>query len=247
MDLSAELDGRNWPPQTSIFASAVSALHPSIAVPNKPTPYDSVPTRMVHFACNNRAHSAVAAMGMLLQHHRIGWNHIPKTEYGTPDNDAFMATVESWLRHASQCSGQHLLQSLHRAGLQPQGYSEGSSSTLISLLHQELSEQRPVLALTQGDPTQDEPHTVWRVLYHINPHTHSIHTHNPFDAEQRLVWSLEEWLHKLTGQANTPQTNADKALNYTVLTACKPTNQPRLFEAHNARSSHIPPPMVGLR
>ena len=184
-------------------------------------------TNLAHFDCKDKTQSAVAAMGMLLQHHRIGWNHVQKNEDGTPENDSFMATVAGWLSHASQCSAEHLLHSLQRAGLQPQGFSSGCSRTLTSLLCKELSEKRPVLAATLSDNTQNEPHTLWRVLYHINPNNHSIHTHNPFDAKQRLIWSTEEWLHKLTGQSST----GTNMLSYMVITACKPPTQPRLFIA----------------
>ncbi|WP_341237768.1 hypothetical protein [uncultured Limnobacter sp.] len=121
--------------------------------------------------------SGPCAIGMVLHHHQIGWNHIPKDRHGHPQNDLYILEIMRWAACPDLLSGTmgtspaQLLKALRKAELNANWYAGNTVQTTLELIQNELFEGRPVIALL-NNATEDEPLLLeWEVIFSVDEDT----------------------------------------------------------------------------
>lgn len=121
--------------------------------------------------CLGERASGPGALGTLLHHFQIGWNHLPRLQNGRPVNDPYLKEIAKWSASPDLISGSlgtspaQMLKSLRKASLIADWYAGNSAEQTMELIAYELAEQRPVIVLInhklQGHPLLLE----WQVVF----------------------------------------------------------------------------------
>ena len=117
--------------------------------------------------------SGPCALGTILHHHKIGWNHLPKDRHGHPLNDPYIHEIMRWaecpdlLGGSMGTSPSTMLKALNKAGLVANWYAGNTPQATLNLIRDELCEGRPVIVLInhglEGEPFLLE----WDVVFKI--------------------------------------------------------------------------------
>lgn len=161
--------------------------------------------------------SGPCALGAILHHHQIGWNHVPRDRHGHPLNDHFIQEIMRWAECPNLLSGSmgssptQLLKALRKAGLNANWYAGNDASATINLIREELFEGRPVIALVSHGPEGEPLLLEWEVVFSMEGETViTKQAEGPHPDKQR---SVGEFKKQLT--MNLPQ------LSCSVITARK--------------------------
>lgn len=121
--------------------------------------------------------SGPCALGTILHHHKIGWNHLPKDRHGRPLNDPYIHEIMRWaecpdlLNRSMGTSPAKMLKGLEKAKLIASWYAGNTPQATLSLIRDELFEGRPVIALINhglvGEPLLLE----WEVVFKLENDT----------------------------------------------------------------------------
>jgi len=117
--------------------------------------------------------SGPCALGTILHHHEIGWNHLPKDRHGHPLNDPYIHEIMRWaecpdlLGGSMGTSPSTMLKALKKAWLVANWYAGNTPQATLNLIRDELCEGRPVIVLInhglEGEPFLLE----WEVVFKI--------------------------------------------------------------------------------
>ncbi len=121
--------------------------------------------------------SGPCALGTILHHHDIGWNHLPKDRHGHPLNDPYIHEIMRWANCPDLLSGSMgtspatMLNGLRKAGLVADWYAGNAAQATLKLIRDELCEGRPVIVLINHGP-EGEPFLLeWEVVFNIDNDT----------------------------------------------------------------------------
>ena len=161
--------------------------------------------------------SGPCALGTILHHHKIGWNHLPKDRHGRPLNDPYIHEIMRWaecpdlLNRSMGTSPARMLKGLEKAKLIASWYADNTPQATLSLIRDELFEGRPVIALINhglvGEPLLLE----WEVVFKLENDT--VSSKQTSMAQRHKKRSIAEFTAQMA--MNLPQ------LSYSVITARK--------------------------
>lgn len=163
------------------------------------------------------AASGAAALGTVLHHHEIGWNHLPRHQNGRPVNNPYIAEIIRWSAAPEAPNSEQdlspalVLKSLRKASLIANWYAGNTAAKTLELVKHELNQQRPVIVLVnhklQGYPLQLE----WQVIFNIDET--GVHTKHSAVEDGTHVTPHDAFIEMLL--MNNPQ------LSCSVITARK--------------------------
>lgn len=161
--------------------------------------------------------SGPCALGTILHHHEIGWNHLPKDRQGHPLNDPYIHEIMRWaecpdlLVGSMGTSPATMLKGLRKAGLVANWYAGNMPLATLNLIHSELFEGRPVIVLINHGPEGEPLLLEWEVVFNIDCDT--VHSKQANTAQQHKKRTVAEFMAQMA--MNLPQ------LSYSVITARK--------------------------
>ena len=121
--------------------------------------------------------SGPCAIGTILHHHDIGWNHLPKDRHGHPLNDPYIHEIMRWagcpdlLGGSMGTSPAAMLKGLRKAGHVANWYAGNTPQATLNLIHGELLEGRPVIGLINHGPEGEPLLLEWEVVFNIDNDT----------------------------------------------------------------------------
>ena len=121
--------------------------------------------------------SGPCALGTILHHHDIGWNHLPKDRHGHPLNDPYIHEIMRWaecpdlLVGSMGTSPATMLKGLRKAGLVANWYAGNKPQATLNLIRSELFEGRPVIVLINHGPEGEPLLLEWEVVFNIENDT----------------------------------------------------------------------------
>ena len=117
--------------------------------------------------------SGPCALGTILHHHDIGWNHLPKDRHGHPLNDPYIHEIMRWANCPDLLSGSMgtspatMLGGLRKARLVADWYAGNAAQATLKLIRNELCEGRPVIVLINHSPEGEPLLLEWDVVFKI--------------------------------------------------------------------------------
>lgn len=141
--------------------------------------------------------SGPCALGTILHHHEIGWNHLPKDRQGHPLNDPYIHEIMRWVGCPDLLGGSMgtspatMLKGLRNAGLVANWYAGNTPQATLNLIHDELFEGRPVVVLINHGPEGEPLLLEWEVVFNIQNDTVSSKQANM--AQQHKKRSIAEF------------------------------------------------------
>jgi hypothetical protein len=117
--------------------------------------------------------SGPCALGTILHHHDIGWNHLPKDRHGHPLNDPYIHEIMRWANCPDLLSGSMgtspatMLGGLRKARLVADWYAGNAAQATLKLIRNELCEGRPVIVLINHSPEGEPLLLEWEVVFKI--------------------------------------------------------------------------------
>ncbi len=117
--------------------------------------------------------SGPCALGTILHHHDIGWNHLPKDRHGHPLNDPYIHEIMRWANCPDLLSGSMgtspatMLEGLRKARLVADWYAGNAAQATLKLIRNELCEGRPVIVLINHSPEGEPLLLEWEVVFKI--------------------------------------------------------------------------------
>jgi hypothetical protein len=121
--------------------------------------------------------SGPCALGTILHHHDIGWNHLPKDRHGHPVNDPYIHEIMRWAYCPDLLIGSMgtapatMLRGLRKAGLVADWFAGNTAQATLNLIRSELFEGRPVIVLINHGPEGEPLLLEWEVVFHIDNNT----------------------------------------------------------------------------
>ncbi|MAG79842.1 MULTISPECIES: hypothetical protein [Limnobacter] len=121
--------------------------------------------------------SGPCALGTILHHHEIGWNHLPKDRHGHPLNDPYIHEIMRWAECPDLLGGSMgtspatMLKGLKKAGLVANWYAGNKPQATLNLIRSELFEGRPVIVLINHGPEGEPLLLEWEVVFNIENDT----------------------------------------------------------------------------
>lgn len=118
--------------------------------------------------------SGPCAIGTILHHHDIGWNHIPRDRQGHPLNDPFINEIMRWSETPNLLSGSlgtspmKILKALRNGGLQANWYAGNNTEITLDLICSELAQSRPVIVLINHGPVGNPLLLEWEVVFKVS-------------------------------------------------------------------------------
>lgn len=134
--------------------------------------------------------SGPCALGTILHHHEIGWNHLPKDRHGHPLNDPYIHEIMRWaecpdlLGGSMGTSPSTMLKALNKAGLVANWYAGNTPQATLNLIVDELCAGRPVIVLINHGPEGGPLLLEWEVVFKVDDYqvistrAHAAHQEN---------------------------------------------------------------------
>lgn len=146
--------------------------------------------------------SGPCAIGTILHHHDIGWNHLPKDRHGHPLNDPYIHEIMRWagcpdlLGGSMGTSPAAMLKGLRKAGLVANWYAGNTPQATLNLIHGELLEGRPVIVLINHGPEGEPLLLEWEVVFNIENGTVSSKQANMVQQDKKRT--IAEFTARMT-------------------------------------------------
>lgn len=157
------------------------------------------------------------ALACVLDFYQIGWSHIPKANDGHPDNEAFVREVMKWsgapdiLFGVWGTSPMRMQESLAKAGLRSNWYANGTESSTLHYIEQELRAGRPVIVLVDYGHLGKNFMLDWQVVFQMD--ANFVYTKINSARNQTQQWDKATF--------NLMMTNQVPNANRTLVTAVK--------------------------
>ncbi|HEX4843787.1 MAG TPA: hypothetical protein VFV57_08945 [Limnobacter sp.] len=153
--------------------------------------------------------SGPCALAVMLDHHGIGWSHLPVLSDGHPPCDVYMEQVMRWSETPDNpcpvldTSPNMLLRALAKAGLEAHCYQGAglaqADAIYLEVLKHELDQGRPVISLL-CEPTHKKASDVvaklaWRVVWKMGDNL--VWAKSPQGRNVDQSWNLDVFVQQL--------------------------------------------------